>query len=238
MQQPLLGRPEIKVLGLLTQTDAIDVSCFTNVNMRKSFPWLFSGLGEFKGPLHKIHLKDNAVPYSVTVPHRVPLAMTAQVASELTQMEQPGIIWKADDPTDWCAGMMVVPKANGSIRICCDYTSLNESVKQERHILPSVQHLLANIQCAKVFTKLDANSGLHQIPLAEASQLLTTFITPRGRYCYRRLPFGIASAPEYFQKRMSLVIDDLEGVICMIDDFLVLGATNEEQDCHLKKMYF
>ena len=91
-----------------------------------------------------------------------------------------------------------------------------------------MDHLLASIQRAKVFTKLDANSGFHQIPLEETSQLLTTFITPFGRSCYRRLPFGISSAHEHFQ-----VLDGLEGVVCMIDDVLVFGATLDEHDHRL-----
>ena len=92
--------------------------------------------------------------------------------------------------------MVVVPKSNGDVRVCGDFTKLNPSIQRERHILPSVEHLLANIGNATVFSKLDANSGFHQIiPLDEASQRLTTFITPSGRYCYCRLPFGISTAP-------------------------------------------
>ena len=56
-----------------------------------------------------------------------------------------------------------------------------------------------------VFSKLDAECGFHQILLSEDSQKLTTFINPFGRYCYTRLPFGITSAPEIFQRRMSEV---------------------------------
>lgn len=233
LQQPLLGRPEIDALGLLTQVDVMSADCLDKAGALEAFPRLFSGLGEFKGPPHKIHLKESATPYSITVPRRVPFAMIDKVASELKRLEQFGVIRKVEDPTDWCAGMVIVPKANGSIRICCDFTRLNESVRRERHILPSVDHLLGSIQCAKVFTKLDANCGFHQIPLDTASQRLTTFITPFGRYCYRRLPFGISSAPEYFQKRMSQVLDGLKGVICMIDDVLVFGSTREEHDSRL-----
>ena len=233
LQQPLLGRPEIDALGLLTQVDVMSANCLDKEGVLVAFPKIFSGLGEFKGPPHKIHLKESATPYSITVPRRVPFAMIDKVASELKRLEQFGVIRKVEDPTDWCAGMVIVPKANGSIRICCDFTRLNESVRRERHILPSVDHLLGSIQRAKVFTKLDANSGFHQIPLDAASQRLTTFITPFGRYCYRRLPFGISSAPEYFQKRMSQVLDGLKGVICMIDDVLVFGSNHEEHDSRL-----
>ena len=125
--------------------------------------------------------------------------------------------------------MVVVPKSNGDVRVYGDFTKLNHSIQRERHILPSFEHL-ANIGNATVFSKLDANSGFHQIPLDEASQRLTTFITPSGRYCYRRLPFGISSAPEFFQKRMSTILDGLPGVICLVDDILVFGACQEEHD--------
>ena len=72
--------------------------------------------------------------------------------------------------------MVVVPKANGEIRICGDFTCLNKTVRQERQILPSIEHLLGSIQGACVFSKLDTNSGFHQISLEDNSQLLTTFI--------------------------------------------------------------
>ena len=117
----------------------------------------------------------------------------------------------------------MVPKANGKVRICVDLTKLNANVCRERHILPSVKKTLAQLGDAKVFTKLDANSGFWQIKLANESALLTTFITPFGRYCFRRLPFGISSAPEVFQRKMSEILSGLEGVLCLIDDVLVIG---------------
>ena len=71
---------------------------------------------------------------------------------------------------------------------------------------------------AKVFIKLDANSGLWQIPLAEKSRLLTTFITPYGHFCFNKLPFGISSAPEIFQRWMNEVLSGLSGALCHVDD--------------------
>ena len=51
------------------------------------------------------------------------------------------------------------------------------------------------------------------------------FVTPFGRYCFNKLPFGILSAPEHFQKRMSRILEWLEGVICLVDDVLIFGRT-------------
>ena len=73
----------------------------------------------------------------------------------------------------------------------------------------------------------------YQIQLSKDSSELTTFITPFGRFCFNRLPFGITSAPEYFQKRMSETLIGLQGTVSMIDDILVAGATQEEHDQRL-----
>lgn len=122
-----------------------------------------------------------------------------------------GVISRVDLPTPWCAGMVVVPKKSGNIRICVDIKPLNERVLREVHPFPKVDETLAQLMGAKAFSKLDANSGFWQIPLSERSQLLTMFITPMGRYCFNKLPFGISSAPEHFQKRMSRILSGPDG---------------------------
>ena len=144
-------------------------------------------------------------------------------------MESIGVISKVQQPTEWCVGMVVVPKANGKVRTCVDLTKLNESVQTEQHPLLAVDQTLAQLAGPKVFSKLDANSGFWQIPIDPASSLLTTFITPFGRHCFHCLPFGISSAPEHFQWRMSEALSGLAGVVCM-DDILIHAATREQHD--------
>ena len=154
-------------------------------------------------------MSDSAIPFALTTPRRIPLPLMAQVKEELDKMEQQNIITRVEGPTDWCASFVVVPKPNKKVCICVDLTQLNKCVKRERHILPSVDHTLAQLSNAKIFSKIDANSGFWQIELSKQSSLLTTFITPFGRFCFNRLPFGISSAPELFQKRMSFALEGL-----------------------------
>ena len=123
-----------------------------------------------------------------------------KVKSELERMEKLGVIKRVNVPTKWYTGMVVVPKPDGRLRICADLTKLNQSVQKKRHPIPSVNHTLAQLGGAKIFLKLDTNSGFWQVHLQKDSALLTTFITPFGRFCFNRLPFGITSAPEHFQK--------------------------------------
>eukprot|EP00731_Ephydatia_muelleri_P020339 Em0013g66a len=115
--------------------------------------------------------------------------------------------------------------------------ALNESVLREVYPLPTVDETLAQLTGATVFSKLDANSGFWQIPLADSSRLLTTFITPFGRYCFNKLPFGISSAPELFQKRMGQILEGLDGVLCQMDDVLVFGSNQQEHDFRLHAVF-
>ena len=79
---------------------------------------------------------------------------------------------------------------------------LKKAVLQENHPVPTTEQTLAKLAGAKIVSKLDVNFRFWQRKLSLNSKLLTTFITPWARCCYRRLPFGISSAPEHFQKIM------------------------------------
>ena len=227
LTKSLLGRPTIKDLDLLRIVAAV------HSDPKGQFPSLFQGLGKLKDEYH-IELMEDAKPFALSTPRRVAIPLMKRVRQELTRMEKMGVISKISQPTEWCAGMVVVPKTNGRVRICVDLTRLNESVKRERHPLPAVDQILAQLAGAKLFTKLDANSGFWQVPLAPASSLLTTFITPFGRYRFNRLPFGITSAPEHFQRRMSEALAGLDGTVCMMDDVLIYGETREEHNIRLE----
>ena len=225
LHKPLLGRPAIEALGLVARVGEVQ----QEQNPEQLFPGLFTGLGKLQGE-YTIKLRDGAKPFSLTTPRRVAIPLIPAVKTELERMEAMEVISRVEEPTEWCAGMVVVSKPKGKVRICVDLTQLNPSVCRECHPLPDVEQTLAQIAGAQVFSKLDSNSGFWQIPLAKESSLLTTFITPFGRYKFNRLPFGISSAPEHFQHRMTDLLRGLEGVICLIDDVLVHGRTQEEHD--------
>ena len=155
LRKALVGRPAITALQLVSQVNTVD---FSKQDVISKFPMLFNGLGTIEGE-YEIKLKPNSSPYSLTTPRRIPIPLKPQVEEELCRMEQLGVIRRVDTPTKWCSGMVAVPKSNNKVRICVDLTKPNKSVCRERHILPSVEQTLAQLQGAKFFTKLDANSG-------------------------------------------------------------------------------
>ena len=231
LHKPLLGRPAISALGLLKRVQAIEW-CIGANNPEDLFPKLFQGLGKTQGE-YKIKLKEGATPFSLTTPRRVAIPLMKPVKAELDRMQELGVITPIQDPTEWCAGMVVVPKPDGKVRICVDLTKLNENVCRELHPLPIVEQTLAQISGAQIFSKLDANLGFWQVPLSRESALLTSFITPFGRYYFNRLPFGITSAPEHFQRRMTAMLGNMEGTVCLMDDILGYRKTKEEHDRRL-----
>jgi len=129
LKRALLGRPAIESLGVAIQVD--QVLAHKTVVVSK-FPHIFKGLGRMTGAYH-IYLKDDAAPFALTAPRRVAIPLMPKVKSELECMERMGVITRVNVPTDWCAGMVVVPKPDGRIRICVDDKIKSECTQRTPH---------------------------------------------------------------------------------------------------------
>ena len=224
----LLSRTASLQMGLITANApqlhdvSIDPSIFGNIGLMATSPV-------------KIRLRDDAEPYHVGTPRTIPIPLMPRVAEELQGMEASGVITKITDPTDWCSPMSVVPKKSGQIRICVDLRKLNTAVKRESYTLPTIDDILPKLSGSKYYTSLDASRGYWQLPLSDESAKLTTFITHQGRYCFRRLPYGICNASEIFQRKMTELLETTSAVAYQ-DDIIVFGKTEKEHDDELAKV--
>ncbi|UYV83430.1 K02A2.6-like [Cordylochernes scorpioides] len=190
-----------------------------SLNPFEEYPKLFTGLGTLQGS-YTIKLKDESQPHAIYTPKRIPIPLLNRTKEQLDQMVEKGVIEKLSNQ-----------------RI--DLTALKRFVKREHYPIPSVEYTLAQMGGAKLFSRLDANSGVWQIPLSVESSSLTTFLTPLGRYRFKRVPFGISSAPEVFQRKMSNLLESQSGVNCHMDDIVIWGATQEHDErlrCVLRKL--
>ena len=187
------------------------------------FPSVFADTtGEMDGEYH-IKLDETVMPVQ-HAPRKIPVAIREKVREKLEELEKEGIIQRVTEPTPWISSMVEVVKPNGKIRICLDPRDLNKAVQRENYHLPTVEDIATRLHGAKVFTKLDVRNGFWHVRLDDESALLTTFHTPFGRFCWRRLPFGLSSAPEVFQRRIHEVIEGLPGEEVVEDYFLVVGC--------------
>ena len=109
----------------------------------------------------------------------------------------------------------------------------NSAIERERHPIPTIEEVLHDLNGSTVFSKLDLKWGFHQVELDEKSREITTFVTHRGLYRYKRLMFGVTSAPGKYQKIVVDVLHGCEGVDNLTDDLIVHGCGIKEHDRNL-----
>ena len=129
--------------------------------------------------------------------------------------------------------MVVAYKRSGDVRLCADLREVNKAILIDKYPLPHIQELIAELRGSTVFSTLDLTSAYHQLLLHEDSRDLTAFITQDGLFRFKRVCFGLASAPSAFQKLMSSSLAGLPGVQCYLDDVVIYGRTLEEHDKHM-----
>nr|AAU90238.1 putative polyprotein [Oryza sativa Japonica Group] len=130
---------------------------------------------------------------------------------------------------EWLANPVVVPKANGKLRMCIDYTDLNKACPKDPYPLPRIDQIVDSTAGCDLLCFLDAYSGYHQIRMAREDEEKTAFITPIGTYCYTTMPFGLKNAGPTFQRttRISLGSQIGRNVEAYVDD-LVVKTRNQE----------
>jgi ribonuclease HI len=97
---------------------------------------------------------------------------------------------------------VVVPKANGSGRLCVDFNSLNKACPKDPYPLPRIDQIVDSTAGCDLLCFLDTFSDYHQIKMAKEDEEKTTFITPCGVYCYVCMPFGLKNAGATFHRLM------------------------------------
>lgn len=185
-------------LGLLQRVCSIEQTELYGA--AKPYEDVFEGLGQLEGIVYHLKLKPGS--QGVVKPtRRIPIALQSKVKAELDRMETAGVIVKVTEPTEWASNMVVVTKGE-KVRICLDPSDLNKALLREHYPMPTLEDIAPSICGAQYFTTLDAASGFWQIKLDKESSKICTMCTPYGRYRYLRMPFGISSAPEVFQRAM------------------------------------
>ena len=118
--------------------------------------------------------------------------------AELNKPEEHGIIIKVDH-SYWASPIVVVPKADGSVRICGNYkVTINQVVHDEQYPLPTAQGLYSTLAGSKAFLKLDLTHAYAQMSVDEVSQKYLYINTHKGLYAYTKLPYGVKVRAEDF----------------------------------------
>uniref|UniRef100_A0A2N9GSI0 Uncharacterized protein n=1 Tax=Fagus sylvatica TaxID=28930 RepID=A0A2N9GSI0_FAGSY len=170
---------------------------------------------------HSLNISGDAKPISQKrrklAPERAEI-----VAKEVERLLEANAIRSVQYPT-WLSNTVVVRKKNGKWRVCVDFTDLNRACPKDPFPLPRIDQLVDSASGHERMSFLDAFQGYHQIPMAHSDQEKTAFITPKGVYCYRVMPFGLKNAGATYQRMVTGMFGHLIGntVEAYIDDMLI-----------------
>ncbi|XP_055623066.1 uncharacterized protein K02A2.6-like [Toxorhynchites rutilus septentrionalis] len=221
-ERSLLGDTTAKRLGVLW------IGTHVNHVISKA-----SSLSKVKGVQVHIHMDPKAKPVFQPV-RRLPVSLESAVERKLKELLDRDVIEEMRGPASWVSPLVVVGKANGEPRICLDLRRVNESVQRERHPMPLIDDFIARVGKDMMRSKLDIMDSFLQLELDEESRNVMTFITSRGMFRFKRMPFGLVTAPETFQKIMDSILAGCEGTWWYIDDIYVEGRNKKEHDARLR----
>ncbi|KAF8085674.1 hypothetical protein N665_0652s0002 [Sinapis alba] len=125
------------------------------------------------------------------------------VNDEVERLLAAGSITNVKYP-EWLANPVVVKKKNGKWRVCIDFTDLNKACLKDSYPLPHIDWLVESTTRNEILTFMDAFSGYNQILMHPEDREKPTFITDRGTYCYKVMPFGLKNAGATYQRLVML----------------------------------
>ncbi|KAG7583777.1 Reverse transcriptase domain [Arabidopsis suecica] len=160
------------------------------------------------------------------------------VNDEVDKLLSAGSITEVKYP-EWLANPVVVKKKNGKWRVCVDFTDLNKACPKDSYPLPHIDRLVEATAGNDLLSFMDAFSGYNQILMHKDDQEKTSFITDRGTYCYKVMPFGLKNAGATYQRLVNKMFAEQLGrtVEVYIDDMLVKSLKASDHVQHLRRCF-
>ncbi|XP_068229725.1 uncharacterized protein [Palaemon carinicauda] len=169
---------------------------------------------------HDIELLPGTTPIRQH-PYHISPAKKLVMKEEVEYLLRAGSAKPSKSP--WASPCLVVPKEDGSMRLCTDYRRVNSATVKDSYPLPCLDDLIDSVGQAKYVAKIDLLKGYYHVKLISRAKLISAFITTFRLFQYEVMPFGLTNAPSTFQRIINYTIQGLEGVFAYLDDILVIG---------------
>ena len=157
-----------------------------------------------------------------------------EIKCEISKMLEAKVIRPSNSA--WSAPIILIPKKDGTKRMCVDYRKLNAITVTENWPLPVIRDILDRLNGSNWFTTLDLKSGYWQIEMSPDSIAKTAFSTPDGHYEFLRVPFGLKNAPSHFSRIMHQTLGAFNFVEIYLDDMTIHSKTFDEHVSHVRKV--
>ena len=195
------------------------------------YPNSFDRLGSLKGA-YDIKV-DPTVPPVQHARRKVPIESKQAIEEAIDYMVSEGILEQQIEPTPWVSSVTYPVKPSGEVRPCLDARDLNRAIIRENHKPQTVEEIAHQLAGATVFTKADTLKAFLQVHLTEESSKLLVINTHKGRYRFKRMPFGAKMSQDVFQMKMDIIMEKCPGVISIHDDIVIYGTSNQDHDANL-----
>ncbi|GFT17099.1 hypothetical protein TNCV_4738271 [Trichonephila clavipes] len=171
--------------------------------------------------------RETIFPVAVP-PYRINPSKKEILKQEIDRLLSEGIIEECESP--YASPVVLIPKPNGTFRLCIDYRKLNEITVADIYPLPRMDDLLHQAKLTPFMSTLDLRAGYHQVKVHVEDQDKTAFVCPFGTYRFLRMPYGLRNAPATFQRLMNRFCNGLEDILALpyLDDIIVLSETFEK----------
>ncbi|KAI3757912.1 hypothetical protein L6452_05456 [Arctium lappa] len=210
------------------QTDHYDCFAWTHEDMVGIDPSIIS---------HKLNIDPSFKPVQQKRRKFAP-ERNKVINDEVDNLLKTGKIREVKYP-DWLANVVVVQKKNGKWRVCIDFTDLNKACPKDPFPLPHIDSMVDATAGHELLTFMDAYSGYNQILMHSDDQEKTAFMTDKGIYCYKVMPFGLKNAGSTYQRLVNMMFKEHLGdtMEVYIDDMLVKSKHADDHIGHLKQSF-
>ena len=143
----------------------------------------------------------------------------------------------AESQSNWSSPCILVPIHDDGFRFCTDFRKVNDITKSDSFPIPRIADCIYQIGNAKFVSTFDMLKGYWQVPLTQRAREISAFVTPRGLYQYKVMPFGMKNAPATFQRKINKLVRYIDGCEGYIDDVVIYSDNWSDHIRQIKRFF-